>query len=347
MKPVLIYGSYGYSGSLIVLECIKKKIPVILSGRDRAKLEKQATEYKLPFEILDLSETEKLKNLLGKCSLVIHCAGPFRSTAKTMAKACIETKTHYTDITGEIGVFESLFKLDQQAKDSGITILPGTGFDVVPTDCMALRLKKALSSATHLQLAFASLGGGPSRGTAKTAAEGMGFGSLVRKEGKLVPEALGKTMLIDFGIKKLNTLGIPWGDVSTAYRSTGIPNIEVFMSSSSNMIRYAKLSNYFGWLLRMKWIKNIILNKIDKSVTGPSNERLEKSRSYIWGKVWDGQGNESSARLETLGGYTLTAKAAVLIAEKILAGNFRPGFATAAMAYGDGLIDEVEGSRWY
>ena len=346
MKPVLIYGSYGYSGNLIVQECIGKKIEVILSGRDGAKLEKQARAFNVPFEILDLSETEKLKALLSKCGLVIHCAGPFRYTAKIMAKACLETKTHYLDITGEIGVFESLFKLNQQAIDAGIMILPGAGFDVVPTDCMAVRLKEKLPSATHLQLAFASVGGGPSRGTAKTAAEGLGYGSLVRKDGQLVREPLGKTITVDFGFKKLKAMGIPWGDISTAWRSTQIPNIEVYMAASSKFIRYARLSNYFGWLLRMPWVKKIISNRLDKT-DGPSDERREKSRSYVWGKVWDASGNEASARLETYGGYTLTAKAAVHIAEKVLAGNFKAGFATAGMAYGSDLISEVEGSKWF
>ncbi len=346
MKPILIYGSYGYSGNLIARECSAKKISVILSGRDGVKLEKQAKELNFPFETLDLSETEKLKSLLSKCRVVIHCGGPFRYTAKTMAKACLETKTHYLDITGEFGVFESLSKLHQQAVDAGIMILPGAGFDVVPTDCMAVKLKEKLPSATHLQLAFASIGGGLSRGTAKTAVDGMGYGSLIRKEGTLSSMPYGNTLLIDFGPKTMKAMGIPWGDISTAWRSTGIPNIEVFMAASSSMIRYAKISNYLGWLIRMRWLKNIILNRLDKT-TGPPDDVREQSHSYVWGKVWDASGKEVIARLETLGGYTLTAKAATLIAEKILAGNFKPGFTTAGSAYGAGLVGEVEGSKWF
>jgi short subunit dehydrogenase-like uncharacterized protein len=263
-----------------------------------------------------------------------------------MAKACLETKTHYLDITGEFGVFESLSKLHQQAVEAGIMILPGAGFDVVPTDCMAVRLKEKLPSATHLQLAFASIKGGLSRGTAKTAVEGLGYGSLIRKDGKLISVPLGKTLIIDFGFKTLKAMGIPWGDISTAWRSTGIPNIEVYMAASLAFIRNARLSNYVGWLLRMSWLKNMMLKRVDKTVQGPVGDMLEQSRSFIWGKVWDGNGNKVIARLETLGGYTVTAKTATLIAEKILAGNFKAGFATAGGAYGSDLIMEVEGSKW-
>jgi len=48
-----------------------------------------------------------------------------------MAEACLKTKKHYTDITGEILVFEMMAKLDAQAKAAGITLMPGVGFDVV------------------------------------------------------------------------------------------------------------------------------------------------------------------------------------------------------------------------
>ncbi len=95
-----------------------------------------------------------LKNLLKKGAVVIHCGGPFQYTAKAMADACLETKTHYTDITGEHQVFELLAGYDQKGKAAGIMIMPGTGFDVVPSDCLALHLKNRLPSATHLQLAF-------------------------------------------------------------------------------------------------------------------------------------------------------------------------------------------------
>jgi short subunit dehydrogenase-like uncharacterized protein len=65
----------------------------------------------------------------------------------------------------------------------------------------------------------------------------------------------------------------------------------------------------------------------------------------LWGKVTDANGNSASARLETLSGYALTAKTAVLIAEKILAGNFSAGYQTPAMKYGEDLIMEIPTSQ--
>lgn len=339
---VVVYGSYGYTGKLIVDLCRSKNLSVVLAGRNEESLKKQSEKSGYPYQVVDSQDSEGLKKLLTPAAVVIHCGGPFRYTAKTMSEACLATNTHYTDITGEYQVFESLPKLDQQAKKLGVTIMPGTGFDVVPSDCLALHLKNRLPSATHLQLAFAMSKGGLSRGTAKSMTEGLGYGGLIRKEGVLTYCALGSKVLeVDFGAFKTKTLCIPWGDISTAWRSTGIPNIEVYTGATDSMIANAKRSNYFNWLLRMRLVKNFMLKKIDKKPAGPSDEKRETGRSYLWGKVWDASGKECASRLETVSGYKLTAETAVLIAQKILAGNFKPGYQTPAMAYGADLIMEV------
>ncbi len=346
MKPIIVYGSYGYTGKLIVQECKSKNLNLILAGRNREALQKQHEKSGYPFEVLDVSDTAALKNLLQKGSLVIHCGGPFRFTAKAMADTCLETKTHYTDITGEWQVLEMLADYDAKAKQAGIMIMPSTGFDVVPSDCLALHLKKRLPSATHLQLAFTMSKGGLSRGTKKSMTEGLGFGSMIRSNGKLTPIPVGKKhMHLDFGSFKTEVINIPWGDIATAWRSTGISNIEVYAGATASMIRNAKRSNYFNWFLRQRWVKDFMLRKIDKQPPGPSEENLETGRSFLWGKVSDGSGKEGTSLLEAPSGYSLTAKTAVLIAEKILAGNFKTGYQTPAMMYGENLILEIQTTK--
>jgi short subunit dehydrogenase-like uncharacterized protein len=345
-NTIIVYGSYGYTGKLIVQECKSKKLNVILAGRNKEALQKQSKESGYPFEVVEVADTTALKNLLSKGAVVIHCGGPFQYTAKAMADVCLETKTHYTDITGEYGVFELLAGYDQKGKAAGITIMPGTGFDVVPSDCLALHLKNRLPSATNLQLAFTMSKGGLSRGTSKTMTEGLGNGSMIRKDGKLTTINLGeKTLDVDFGSFKAPTLNIPWGDISTAWRSTGIPNIEVYTGATPSMIKNAKMSKYLNWLLRIRWVKDYMLKQIDKKPAGPSEEKRNSGRSYLWGKAWNNSGNAVESRLETVSGYTLTAKTSVLIAAKILAGNFKAGYQTPAMAYGADLILEVETSK--
>lgn len=344
-NTIIVYGSYGYTGRLIVDELKKKSFNIILAGRKREALQEQADKTGYPFEVVDVSNSANLKNLLLKASLVLHCGGPFRFTAQAMADACIETKTHYTDITGEWQVFELLAGYDEAAKKAGIQIMPGTGFDVVPSDCLAVHLKKRLPSATHLQLAFAMVPGGMSRGTKKSMTESLGYGGVMRKDNELVPFTLGKDVLeLDFGSFTTKTTRIQWGDISTAWRSTGIANIEVFAGASAGSIRGLKISNWLGWLLRNRSVKNFLLKKIDQGSAGPSAKHLQTGKCFLRGTVWDAEGNIRTSLFNGPNAYLLTAKTAVLIAEKIMAGNFNAGYKTPAMQYGADLVLEIADS---
>jgi short subunit dehydrogenase-like uncharacterized protein len=344
---IIIYGSYGYTGRLIAEACKSKALKVLLSGRNKAKLERQSEETGFPFEVADLNDASSLSLLMRKGKLVIHCAGPFQTTAKQMVESCLEAGTHYVDITGEYTVFEMLAGYDLPAREKKIIIMPGVGFDVIPTDCLALFLKKRLPQATHLQLAFTMSRGGVSRGTARTMVEGLGYGSMIRKDGKLTPIPLGeKVMEIDFGNFRKKAMCIPWGDIATAWRSTGIPNIEVYSGVSKGLIRAARIGRWFNWVLRKRWLKQYLLNKVDARSDGPDEQRLRDGSSYVWGRVADDKGNVVEARLKTINGYLLTSKTAVLVAEKLLLSEVRPGYFTPAGYFGEGLIFEAEGTSW-
>jgi short subunit dehydrogenase-like uncharacterized protein len=342
---IVVYGSYGYTGTLIVDLCKTMNLDVKLAGRNAAALEQQSQKTGYPFEVVESNDRERLINLLTPATVVIHCGGPFKHTARTMAEACLATKTHYTDITGEYQVFEELAGMHDVAVKAGIMVMPGTGFDVVPTDCLAAHLKSRLPSATHLQLAFAFTTAGTSRGTKKTSIESLGYGGYIRKDGKLTRIPLGKTLTIDFGAFRSNTLCIPGGDIATAWRSTSIPNIEVYMGATDSMIRSARLSNYLGWLMRAAPVQNYLKRQLDNRSAGPSAEKRDKSKSFLWGQVKNAAGETRTSRLVAPSGYTLTALTAVNIAQKILAGNLKPGYQTPSMAYGTDLILQISGTQ--
>jgi len=276
--------------------------------------------------------------------VVLHCAGPFIFTARPMMEACIRNKVHYLGITGEIDVFEMGYQYNDAARNANIMLMPGTGFDVVPTDCTAVYLKNKLPDAIQLKLAFATIGGAVSHGTATTMAENLGAMGKVRQGGKLMEVPIGhKTMEVPFSKKKLFTMTIPWGDVSTAYRSTGIPNIETYTSvprATPKMLRWQK---YFNWLMRSNFVKNRVRNRINNRPTGPTDEAREKAYTMVWGAVKNEKGQMVQARLSGPEGYTLTAHTSLIIAKKVLLGNAPVGFQTPAKAYGPDLIMELDG----
>jgi short subunit dehydrogenase-like uncharacterized protein len=340
----LLYGANGYTGQLIARMAAEYGLKPILAGRTESSLQTLASSLGLPYKVIDLSDTQTLQAALQEVSVVLHVAGPFQHTARKMIEACIATETHYLDITGEITVFESAKRCDYKAKEAGIMIMPGVGFDVVPTDCTALYLKNLLPDATHLKLAFAMVGGKLSHGTATTMAENLGEGGAAREEGKIIKKPLGqKGFWADFGVKKMFVMSIPWGDISTAYTTTGIPNIETYTGTSPKTFSLLKWQFLYNWLLRTSFMRNRAKQQIKKKPAGPSDEMREKAMSLVWGEVVNAKGEKQAVRLQCPEGYTLTAISSLLITKKVLSGNFKTGYQTPAGAYGADLVLEIPG----
>jgi short subunit dehydrogenase-like uncharacterized protein len=340
----LLYGANGYTGKLIIQAALEKGLKPVIAGRNAEQIRTLATNYGLYYRVFDLSDEQLIIEAIKEYPLVLHAAGPFKFTAEPMMRACIKAGVHYLDITGEITVFELGKKMNEIAKQENVMIMSGVGFDVVPTDSLALFLAKKLPSATHLQLAFATLGGFLSHGTAATMNEGMGDGGVVRLNGKLVKKPLGhKSMTVDFGIKKIFVMTIPWGDISTAYTTTGIPNIETFTRASTKTVSLLKWQWLFNWILKLPFVKKYQLKKIKSKPEGPDKATREKATTLVWGKVWDDKGVSYSATLSGPEGYALTAMSSVLIVEKVLKGNVKPGYQTPAGCYGEDLVMEIPG----
>ena len=346
LNQFLLYGANGYTGQLIAKLSATYNLKPILAGRSEANIKPLADELQLPYLIIDLNNKAELETALSTVKLVLHAAGPYAYTAKQMIEACLQTGVHYIDINGDIAVFEMLKKYDAAAKEKNMMVMPGVGFDVVPTDCIALQLKNKMPDATHLRLAFASVGGGLSHGTSITMAGKIGEGGAARENGQIVRKPLGeKGMWVDFGKKKLFVMTIPWGDVSTAHTTTGIPNIETYTGMAPKIYQMLKLQWAFNWLLKTEFVRSIIRKKIKANPAGPSDEQRKKSSSMVWGEVSNAKGETLSAAISCLDGYTLTAHSSLMIAKKILADNFKPGYQTPAGCYGDHLIMEVPGTK--
>jgi short subunit dehydrogenase-like uncharacterized protein len=351
MAGYLIYGANGYTGSLIARMAVQRGHRPVLAGRNAAAVTSLARELGLearPFALHRSGEPGALaprgidEHLIGMTS-VLHCAGPFAHTAPPMAEACLRRGVHYLDITGEIGVFEMMARMDAQAQSAGVMLMPGVGFDVVPSDCLALHLKERLPSATHLALGFQTRGG-LSRGTMRTMAENFYRGGAVRRNGRLkaVP-ACWRTRTIDFGRGPIVAMTIPWGDVSTAWFTTGIPNIEVYTSVSPGILIFARLSRLLGWLLASSLVQRLMKKRIQARPPGPSEEQRARGVSLLWGEAQDDRGTKVVSRMRGPQGYTMTGLTALAVVERVLGGHLRTGFQTPARVYGADFILGIPG----
>lgn len=340
----LIYGANGYTGELIAREAKARGLTPILAGRNAAKLVALGQKLGLEHRVFDLGSPTEISRNLGGIGLVLHCAGPFSATSAPMIAACIQAKAHYLDITGEISVFEHAQSQNVPARQAGVVVCPGVGFDVIPTDCIAATLKQALPDATKLTLGFDSRSGF-SPGTAKTSVEGLAQGGKVRRNGKIVSVPLAyEVRKIDFGDGEKLAMTIPWGDVSTAYHSTGIPNIEVFIPGSPKLIANAKRANYIRWALGLGPVQAFLKSHMGKTVKGPDAATRDKLTTCVWGEVSNAKGEKKTARIKTANGYSLTVTGSLAVTEFLLGNAVAGGAYTPSKLMGADLITRLPGS---
>jgi short subunit dehydrogenase-like uncharacterized protein len=340
---LLLYGANGYVGEAAARLAVAQGLRPVLAGRDAAKIAPLAAELGLEARAFRLDDAAAADAALRGTALVLHLAGPYKYTSRPMVDACLRAGAHYLDITGEIPVFEALAARDAEAKARGVMLLPAVGFDVVPTDCLALHLKQRLPSATRLTLAFRSMGrGGLPPGTQRTMIELIPFGDRVRRGGRLVePEPGEVSRSVDFGQGPVEAVRFTWGDVFTAYYSTGIPDIEVYVVLPEAVLRQRALLARLRPLLRLAPLRALLKRGVRP---GPTAEARARTTMHVWGEVEDAAGRWAAARVHgPEAGLVWTTRAALAVVHKVLAGRFSPGFQTPARVYGADLVLECEG----
>ncbi|WP_343577349.1 saccharopine dehydrogenase NADP-binding domain-containing protein [Pseudomonas sp.] len=340
----MIYGANGYTGRLVAEQAQREGLTPLLGGRNPASLHALGSTLGLECRVFDLNDSAATQAALADVAVVANCAGPFSATAAPMIEACIASGTHYVDITGEIAVFEHAHGLDEVARAASIALCPGVGFDVIPTDCVAACLKEAMPEATHLALGFDS-GSGLSPGTAKTTVEGLKLGGKVREAGRLRDVPLGyKRRDIDFGRGLKHAVTIPWGDVATAFFSTGIGDIEVYLPVPPAAAIGMRLMDSFRPLLGRERVQDWLKEQVDKRVHGPDELARSKLRTWVWGEVRNARGERRTARLETANGYDVTIHGVLFAVRHLLAQPESAGYFTPSQLFGARCIEQLPGS---
>lgn len=342
----MIYGANGYTGELVAREAVRRGLSPILAGRNAEAVKRLGRELGLQSRAFSLDDAQGTAAELYGVAAVLHCAGPFLHTSAPMVAACLATRAHYLDITGEIPVFEAVLARGEEARRAGVALLPGVGFDVVPSDCLAARAAAALPDAAALALAFYAAGASTSRGTLKTMIESLPHAGAIRKNGRIVPVPLAWDVReIDFGGRagKRWAMTIAWGDVATAYHSTGIPDIRVYSGTPPATIRRLKRLRPLLPLAGLKPVKRFAQRWVERRVTGPTEEQRERGRTYLWAEARNAAGRTATATLETPEGYRFTALSAVEVAVRVLDGQVQPGAWTPSRAFGADFVGELPG----
>ncbi len=337
----MIYGANGYTGELCAAEAVRRGDQPLLAGRNDEAVAQVAQRYGLEYRSFSLRDarSSSVARGLDGVDLVLHCAGPFSATSAPMLEACTRAGAHYLDVTGEIEVFEAIHSQNERWREAGIVVMPGVGFDVVPTDCLAAELARLLPGATRLRLAFQTLGGNTSAGTARTMVEGLGKPCAVRRGGEISSLRAGSlTRRVDFGSGPVETAAISWGDVSTAWYTTGIGDIEVYLALPEKLINKMSWTARMGPVLQSSLVQSFLKWRVDATVRGPNAEARERSSTALWGEVEAADGSRLSMSMTCPNGYSLTAEAAVDLAMRVAGGALAPGAWTPAGAFGPDFV---------
>lgn len=136
---------------------------------------------------------------------------------------------------------------------------------------------------------------------------------------------------------------IPWGDVATAYQSTGIPNIEIYIPGSPRLIANAKRANHIRWLLGWGPVQNFLKKKAGQT-RGPSAEARAKMPTFVWGEAKNAAGTVKTARIKTANGYSLTVTGSLAVVDHLLNNQVEGGSYTPSKLCGSDLVEKLPDS---
>ncbi len=339
---ILIYGATGYTGRLIAKAASDRGARPILAGRNLDKVKRVAEPLGLSARAFDLGDPARTDVAIKDVSVVLSAAGPFSATSRPVADACLRNRVHYLDITGEIDVFEALAARDAEAKLRGVMLLPGVGFDVAPSDCLAAHLKRRLPDANDLRL-YLSLGANMSRGTAKTMIEAIAAGTRMRRKGRIVSRDHAEIGSCDFGEGEKPTVQVSWGDVATAFHSTGIPNIDVHFEASAAIRSFARTPWFVKSFLGLRSMQSLLKAQVEWLPEGPNEATRQRGRAVLIGVARNDKGDAVRSRLTTPEGYSLTTATAIDAARRVASGEVKPGFQTPSRAFGVDYVLSFDG----
>jgi len=320
MKKLLIYGATGYTGRMAAERAKTLGLDFEIAGRNQQRLAPLAEQLGVPLRVFE-ADADAAQALAG-IDVLLNFAGPFAQTAEPLMRACLEAGVDYLDITAEINVYRLAERLGAEAAEAGVMLLPGVGWDVVPTDCLAVHVAQRVQEPRSLNVAL-QVPGTMSRGSAMSVSEIIGAGLMARVDGHLVPTPDAQPQYFDFGEGPVLCAPLSFGDLVTGWHSTGIPNIAMFVHVSGEAFPEGDLSQL---------------------PDGPTAEQRDAHRARAVAEVTGADGTVARLMIETVNGYSYTPLAAVESVRRVLEGERRTGFETPARLFGGGFAETIEGT---
>jgi short subunit dehydrogenase-like uncharacterized protein len=289
--PIAVYGATGYTGRLVTAELAEAGAELVLSGRNRRKLDAlaQNTEGEVAVREATLDDPASLRALLADCAAVVDCAGPFVRYGEPVLAAAVETRTHYLDTTGEQPYMKLAFdRYSSAASDAGVAVIPAMGFDYVPGDMIASLTAEGMGELDEVTLHYCWQGFVPSQGTARTTLEIVSDPGVEWRDG-IWQRAQGGvnrgTYEFPAPVGRRGMIRYPAGEQITVPRHIPTRNVRTTINASA--FASEKLAPLFAVMMRPAGLamrtplKRVAQAAVSRLPEGPTVEQRERMLSTI------------------------------------------------------------------
>ena len=336
--PILVYGAYGSTGSLIAKAALQRGHDVVLAGADRHRLDRLSAETGARSAQASLDAPDALRRLVRNAACVIHAAGPFSGTFLPMLEACFAEAVPYVDLNGELDVFRAIEDFAGR-RIPRIPVISGAGFGVAAGESAALHAAAMLAKPERIWLGLAPGLGQRSPGAVRSTLRMVAQGGAVVQNGQFVSERAGhRSFDATLAQRERIFVSMPLGELWAVHRSTGIANV-VAGADLPVAERILLQSGVLGLLCRSGRLREIIVKSLARD-SGPDSHACQ---STVWARAEDSQGRAAEAVLTMGEGYQWSAEAAVRAAERV-AIDPRPGLWTPGQYFGKEFSLEVPGT---
>jgi short subunit dehydrogenase-like uncharacterized protein len=216
-------------------------------------------------------------------------------------------------------VFRALYDLDERARQAGITIMPGAGFGVIATNCLARYVSDAVGGAAVLEVATRAAVAQQGPGVAATRQQNMPYGGWIRQAGHLQPCPLGSGIItITLPDGPCLIMPLPTGDLEAAFQATGAADITAYGAVPGDPASGPKASD-------------------------PPADQHPAYQSFGWARATGPDGATTQAWLQTGESYAFTGTASIRAVEETLARS-QPGAFSPAAAFGADFVLTIPGT---
>ncbi|WP_410671863.1 hypothetical protein [Amycolatopsis sp. cmx-4-68] len=342
---IWILGALGRTGRGITAALAARGLPVVLVGRDRARLEQAAGGARVV--VADGVEAMAAEIRRQRPAVVVNTIGEYAGSAATIARACLPGG-HYVDLAADLGWIPRLFDLHDEALAGGSTFVTGAGFGVLATEAVVVKLCEGRPTPSAVRVdalaSYASEAGRVGAALAASIVDVLATGGRKYRNGRLVPSRLGadpQTLVLPGG-ETAKSAVVPSGELVAAQRASGAPSVVATSALAPASPAVRAVLPLLGRVLSVPGVRRFAVRRL----AGIEAKAAPRPREHSWGHAvvtWP-DGSTREGWLRAGDAMEFTTAVAAEVAARLARGEGKPGAHTPASALGVDVAEAAGGT---